>query len=64
MTDVIVIGAGPAGVLAAWADGHDDGLPEMAADLVRNHVAVIATPLSTQAAIAARSIFGKQPRTK
>jgi len=24
----------------------------MAADLVRNHVAVIATPLSTQAAIA------------
>ena len=52
MTDVIVIGAGPAGVLAAWADGHDDRLPEMAADLVRNHVAVIATPLSTQAAIA------------
>jgi hypothetical protein len=27
-------------------------LPEMAADLVRNHVAVIATSLSTQAAIA------------
>jgi hypothetical protein len=36
----------------------------MAADLVRNHVAVIATPLSTQAAIAAHSIFGKQPQTK
>jgi putative tryptophan/tyrosine transport system substrate-binding protein len=35
-----------------WADGHDDRLPEMAADLVRHHVAVIATPLSTQAAIA------------
>jgi hypothetical protein len=34
------------------ADGHDDRLPEMAADLVRHHVAVIATPLSTQAAIA------------
>jgi hypothetical protein len=31
---------------------HDDRLPEMAADLVRHHVAVIATPLSTQAAIA------------
>jgi hypothetical protein len=45
-------------------EGHDDGLPEMAADLVRNHVAVIATPLSTQAAIAAYSIFGKQPPTK
>jgi hypothetical protein len=53
-----------------WADGHDDRLPEMAADLVRHHVAVIATPLSTQAAIAvptyagADSIFGKQPHTK
>jgi uncharacterized protein len=31
---------------------RDDRLPEMAADLVRHHVAVIATPLSTQAAIA------------
>ena len=36
------------------ADGRDDRLPEMAADLVRHHVAVIATPLSTQAAIAVR----------
>ena len=39
-------------ILARLADGHDDRLPEMAADLVRHHVAVIATPLSTQAAIA------------
>ena len=31
---------------------RDDRLPEMAADLVRHHVAVIATPLSTQAVIA------------
>ena len=52
MTDVIVIGAGTAGILAAWADGHDDRLPEIAANIVRDHVAVIATPLSTQAAIA------------
>jgi putative ABC transport system substrate-binding protein len=35
-----------------WVDRHDDRLPEMAADLVRHRVAVIATPLSTQAAIA------------
>ena len=30
-----------------WADGHSDRLQEFANDLVRRHVAVIATPGST-----------------
>jgi putative ABC transport system substrate-binding protein len=38
-----------------WAEGQLDRLPEMAADLVRRHVIVIATPLSTQATLAAKA---------
>jgi putative tryptophan/tyrosine transport system substrate-binding protein len=44
-----------------WADGDADRLPEMAADLVRRHVALIATPGSGTAAIAAKAVTTRIP---
>ena len=38
-----------------WAEGHYDRLPELAADLVRRKVSVIAIPSSTPASVAAKN---------
>src|SRR5215207_5594961 len=44
-----------------WAEGRNETLPALAADMVRRRVAVIVTPISTPATLAAKAATSKIP---
>jgi hypothetical protein len=44
-----------------WSEGHNEGPPELAADLLRARVDVIATPISTAATLAAEAAIKTIP---
>jgi ABC-type uncharacterized transport system substrate-binding protein len=44
-----------------WLEGHYERLPTVVADLVRRRVAVIATPASTEASLAAKAATATIP---